>query len=117
LGTKETSPSAANRRSASRIGVRETPKRSESCSCRSTTPGSIAPETISSSRTRAISSAFVESDAAIRRLESKWLARGRDEREAAVVDLDRHERQLVLRGPLLEQVRDRLAVVRARGQL
>ena len=46
---------------ASRTGVRETWKRSESCSCRSTVPGSSSPETIASSITSARSSAFVVS--------------------------------------------------------
>ena len=61
FGTKETSPSAASRRSASRIGVRETLNCSESCSWRRTVPGSSSPETIASSITSAMSSAFVVS--------------------------------------------------------
>src|SRR3954453_13219244 len=61
FGTQETSPSAASRRSASRIGVRETSNCSESCSWRRTVPGSSWPETIASSITRAMSSAFVVS--------------------------------------------------------
>src|SRR5579862_6218501 len=59
FGTKETRPSAASLRSASRIGVRETLNCSESCSCRRTVPGSSSPETIASSITSAMSSAFV----------------------------------------------------------
>ena len=43
FGSKETRPSAARRRSASRTGVRLTSNRSDSCSCRSTVPGAIAP--------------------------------------------------------------------------
>src|SRR4051794_37652090 len=61
FGTKETSPSAASRRSASRIGVRETLNCSESCSWRRTVPGSSSPATIASSITSAMSSAFVVS--------------------------------------------------------
>ena len=60
FGSNDTSPRAASRRSASRTGVRLTSNRSESCSCRSTVPGGIAPPTISSSSTRAMSSALVE---------------------------------------------------------
>ncbi len=41
FGSNETRPSAASRRSASRTGVRETSKRSESCSWRSTVSGAI----------------------------------------------------------------------------
>src|SRR5215472_4903447 len=59
FGTKETSPSAASLRSASRIGVRETLNCSESCSWRRTVPGSSSPETIASSITSAMSSALV----------------------------------------------------------
>ena len=61
FGTNETSPSAASRRSASRIGVRETSNCSESCSWRRTVPGSSSPATIASSITSAMSSAFVVS--------------------------------------------------------
>src|SRR5438270_47136 len=61
FGTKETRPSAASRRSASRTGVRETSNCSESCSWRRTVPGSSSPETIASSITSAMSSAFVVS--------------------------------------------------------
>src|SRR3954452_510183 len=61
FGTNETSPSAASRRSASRIGVRETLNCSESCSWRRTVPGSSSPATICSSITSAMSSAFVVS--------------------------------------------------------
>ena len=60
FGSNVTSPRAASRRSASRTGVRLTTNRSESCSCRSTVPGAIDPPTISSSSTRAMSSALVE---------------------------------------------------------
>src|SRR5579884_2898388 len=61
FGTNETRPSAASRRSASRTGVRETWNCSESCSWRRTVPGASSPETIASSITSAMSSAFVES--------------------------------------------------------
>ena len=59
FGTKSTSPSAASRRSASRIGVRLTSNCSESCSWRRTLPGASSPETIASSITSAMSSALV----------------------------------------------------------
>ena len=56
LGTKETSPSAASRRSASRIGVRETLNCSESCSWRRTVPGSSFTGGMASSITSTMSS-------------------------------------------------------------
>ena len=67
FGTKETSPSAASLRSASRIGVRETLNCSESCSWRRTVPGSSSPETIASSITSAMSSALVLSSVPVTR--------------------------------------------------
>src|SRR5205807_2825218 len=59
FGSKETRPSAASRRSASRTGVRLTAYRSECCSWRRTAPGGSSPATIASSIARAMSSAFV----------------------------------------------------------
>src|SRR4051812_6618920 len=60
-GWKSTRPIAPSLRSASRMGVRDTPKRSDSCSCRSTLPGSSSPETIASSMASAMSSDLVVS--------------------------------------------------------
>ena len=73
-------------------GVRETAKRSESCSCRNTVPGAIAPPTISSSRTRAMSSALVESVLIAfavygsARIASNWICLGSEKKENFALD-------------------------------
>src|SRR4051812_34002780 len=96
-----TRPRAARRRSASRMGVRETWYCSESCSWRSTEPGAICPETISSSRSSAMSSALVPTVLMCGRLPGR-----RRHRERAVVDPHRHERQVALVQPVLDRVRE-----------
>ena len=103
VGTNETSPSAASRRSASRTGVRLTWYCSESCSWRSTVPARSRLRR-SPPRARARCRRPWCRPAAMP-AESRTLARRRRRPRTCSRRAHRHERQVALGDPVLDRVR------------